>query len=233
MELHVRKESVVAGKIFELGLARFGSNPDYIADYAGFLVAMNDDQNVRALFERAVNSLLASDKDAAYPIWCMYVEYEQRYGELESLRSLERRFKEAYPLAGGSLEVMCKRWSYDALTVPMTDCSLVQALDPPTLASRCQRIEAIPFVLSDVLIDLLGRLPMPGKFDGPVLDPGLVLRAIANCRVSAGQAPPLPMPQRSRSRSPGRDHRDRDRPPRTEHHHHHRTDDRDRSRRRR
>ncbi|KAJ0961205.1 hypothetical protein J5N97_000799 [Dioscorea zingiberensis] len=47
----------VAHNVFEAGLKRFMHEPGYILEYADFLCRLNDDRNVRALFERALSSL--------------------------------------------------------------------------------------------------------------------------------------------------------------------------------
>jgi cleavage stimulation factor subunit 3 len=47
----------VAQSVFEAGLKRFMHEPGYILEYADFLCRLNDDRNVRALFERALSLL--------------------------------------------------------------------------------------------------------------------------------------------------------------------------------
>ncbi|KAI3914272.1 hypothetical protein MKX01_030729 [Papaver californicum] len=51
------KDLKVAHNVFEAGMKRFMHEPAYILEYADFLCGLNDDRNVRALFERALNSL--------------------------------------------------------------------------------------------------------------------------------------------------------------------------------
>lgn len=222
MEYHVRKDAQVAGKIFELGLGRFGSSPGYLADYARYLIGLNDDQNVRALFERAVNNLLVSNKEAAYGIWCMYLEYELRYGETESIRSLEKRFRDIYP-DESPLAMAHRNFSYDPLEVSLLDYRELssQSADPMTLGARIGRQRSVPFVVGEPLIDLLGRLPLPSKYNGPLLDPLLVLKAISQVRLTGPTTTGPPQTnvqskpdakrgerERRRSRSPVH-HRDR------------------------
>lgn len=43
-------------KIFELGLKKFGDNPDYILSYIDFLSHLNEENNTRVLFERVLTS---------------------------------------------------------------------------------------------------------------------------------------------------------------------------------
>uniref|UniRef100_A0A2C9ULU6 Suppressor of forked domain-containing protein n=1 Tax=Manihot esculenta TaxID=3983 RepID=A0A2C9ULU6_MANES len=51
------KDPKTAHKVFEAGLKRFMHEPVYILEYADFLSRLNDDRNIRALFERALSSL--------------------------------------------------------------------------------------------------------------------------------------------------------------------------------
>nr|GFA33784.1 cleavage stimulation factor subunit 77 [Tanacetum cinerariifolium] len=50
-----------AHNVFEVGLKRFMHEPGYILEYADFLSRLNDDRNIRALFERALSSLPPED----------------------------------------------------------------------------------------------------------------------------------------------------------------------------
>jgi cleavage stimulation factor subunit 3 len=51
------KVQVIAQNVFEAGLKRFMQEPGYVLEYADFLCRLNDDRNVRALFERALSLL--------------------------------------------------------------------------------------------------------------------------------------------------------------------------------
>ncbi|MFQ6651339.1 hypothetical protein Gotur_023710 [Gossypium turneri] len=51
------KDPKVAHNVFEAGLKQFMHEPVYILEYADFLSCLNDDRNIRALFERALSSL--------------------------------------------------------------------------------------------------------------------------------------------------------------------------------
>jgi len=86
------KDAKVAQSVFEAGLKRFMQEPGYILEYADFLCRLNDDRNVRALFERAL-SLLPPEK--SIEVWKRFVQFEQTYGDLSSLLKVEQRRKEA------------------------------------------------------------------------------------------------------------------------------------------
>ncbi|KAG0481583.1 hypothetical protein HPP92_012441 [Vanilla planifolia] len=86
------KDVKVAHNVFEAGLKKFMNEPGYILEYADFLCRLNDDRNVRALFERAL-SLLPPEKSVE--VWNRFVKFEQMYGDLASILKVEQRRKEA------------------------------------------------------------------------------------------------------------------------------------------
>ncbi|KAF4357733.1 hypothetical protein G4B88_023191 [Cannabis sativa] len=97
----------MAHNVFEAGLKR----------YADFLTRLNDDRNIRALFERALSSLRPED---SVEVWKRFVRFEQTYGDLASMLKVEQRRKEA--LSGiseenssvfeGSLQDVVSRYSF-------------------------------------------------------------------------------------------------------------------------
>lgn len=91
------KDTKYAHNVFEVGLKRFMHEPGYILEYADFLSRLNDDRNIRALFERALSSLPPED---SVEVWKRFVQFEQTYGDLASMLKVEQRRKEA--LAGMS-----------------------------------------------------------------------------------------------------------------------------------
>lgn len=86
------KDSQVAHNVFEAGLKRFMHEPGYILEYADFLCRLNDDRNVRALFERALSSLPPEESEE---VWKRFAQFEQTYGDLSSMLKVEQRRKEA------------------------------------------------------------------------------------------------------------------------------------------
>lgn len=56
MEYYCSKDKNIAFRIFELGLKKFGNNPDYILCYIDYLSHLNEDNNTRVLFERVLSS---------------------------------------------------------------------------------------------------------------------------------------------------------------------------------
>ncbi|XP_051131496.1 cleavage stimulation factor subunit 77 isoform X2 [Andrographis paniculata] len=86
------KDSKLANNIFEAGLKRFMHEPSYILEYADFLYRLNDDRNIRALFERALSSL---PSDESVEVWKKFTQFELTYGDLASMLKVEQRRKEA------------------------------------------------------------------------------------------------------------------------------------------
>ncbi|GAA97709.1 hypothetical protein E5Q_04388 [Mixia osmundae IAM 14324] len=93
-EYHWNKEAQIATNIFEFGVKRFGDDVEYVNRYFDFLKARNDDQNLRALFERSISKIAA---EQVRPLWDRMMRYESLYGDLAAVQKLEVRFAEAYP----------------------------------------------------------------------------------------------------------------------------------------
>ncbi|KAJ4966109.1 hypothetical protein NE237_017958 [Protea cynaroides] len=111
------KDPKVAHNVFEAGLKRFMHEPGYILDYADFLCRLNDDRNIRALFERALSALPAEE---SVEVWKRFAQFEQTYGDLASMLKVEQRRKEALSRTGedglsaleGSLHDVVSRYSF-------------------------------------------------------------------------------------------------------------------------
>lgn len=92
MVLCLEKDSKLARNIFEMGLKKYIHEPAYVLEYADFLCRLNDDQNVRVLFERALSVL---PPDESVEVWDRFMWFEQTYGDLSSMLKVEQRRKEA------------------------------------------------------------------------------------------------------------------------------------------
>ncbi|KAL6002017.1 Cleavage stimulation factor subunit 77 [Asimina triloba] len=111
------KDPKLAHNVFESGLKKFMHEPGYILEYADFLCRLNDDRNVRALFERAL-SLLPPEESVE--VWKRFTQFEQTYGDLASMLKVEQRRKEALSRTGedglstleGSLHDVVSRYSF-------------------------------------------------------------------------------------------------------------------------
>lgn len=111
------KDPKLAHNVFEAGLKRFMHEPAYILEYADFLSRLNDDRNIRALFERALSSL---PPEESIEVWKRFTQFEQMYGDLDSMLKVEQRRKEALSRTGeegasaleDSLQDVVSRYSF-------------------------------------------------------------------------------------------------------------------------
>ncbi|KAI6188328.1 Suf domain-containing protein [Aphelenchoides besseyi] len=93
MEFFNSKDTEVAIRIFDLGLKKFGGDPDYTLTYTDFLTHLNDN-NTRVVFER----ILTADQltpDKTIDIWDQYLEFESQVGDLASVLKVDDRRREA------------------------------------------------------------------------------------------------------------------------------------------
>ncbi|KAJ3237989.1 mRNA 3'-end-processing protein rna14 [Chytriomyces hyalinus] len=115
MEYYSSKDVGIACRIFEAGMKVFAednASPEFVLEYLSFLIQMNDENNARALFERALTVL---QPDQARDIWSKFLSHEVNHGELANVLKLESRMKEAFskdvdtPIAVRS---MADRWAF-------------------------------------------------------------------------------------------------------------------------
>lgn len=174
MEFYTQKNAVIATKIFELGMAKYGSwSVEFVLDYVHFLQTQNDDTNLRALFERAIVQL--GREHGVEQLWLAYLEYETKWGgDMSALKALEKRYQEAFPSASTFLDMFERRYQFGSLSVETEGWAawkLARATaneDPKVLfvKSGGRSCLSIPGTVPEMLITFLGKLPM--KFDnGP------------------------------------------------------------------
>ncbi|KAH7491934.1 Cleavage stimulation factor subunit 77 [Phytophthora ramorum] len=88
----------IALKIFELGLKKCIQEPAYVLCYLQFLGHLNDDNNMRSLFEKVLSVMPA---EVSRPIWDRYVEFEHTMvasgGDLATVAKVEARRAMAFP----------------------------------------------------------------------------------------------------------------------------------------
>ncbi|TMW66509.1 hypothetical protein Poli38472_004274 [Pythium oligandrum] len=115
----------IALKIFELGLKKYIHEPDYVLCYLDFLGHLNDDNNMRSLFEKV---LAVMPPELSRPIWDRYVEFEHTMvangGDLATVAKVEARRALAFPDAShveikGLLSIT-HRYSFLNLRPPST-----------------------------------------------------------------------------------------------------------------
>ncbi|KAF7301152.1 CFIA complex component [Mycena indigotica] len=83
----------VAARIFEMGMKKYATEPQYVLSHLGFLLTVNDENNARALFERVINTFTPQQ---AKPIWERWSRSQYMYDDLKGVLELERRMAEVY-----------------------------------------------------------------------------------------------------------------------------------------
>ena len=112
MEYHCNKDKQVAFKIYEVGLKTFGNNPRFVASYMEFLMNTTDDANIRSLFERSATAVKSEN---AQELWREYMRYENEFGDLDTVISLENRFADAYRNGNIDSSIVCERYTFSDL----------------------------------------------------------------------------------------------------------------------
>ncbi len=187
MEMVCKKEPVVAGKIYELGMARFADDVRYVLEYLGHLIALDDDQNARALFERSILTV-------AQPlnIWTAYLDYLFKYGETATIRALARRFQEAFPGSPVATEAMLfsRQHAQDDLCpvgeriwTSLQDWTASPSSPPAALGAPPTTQLPTPFCVDQTIWDLCSRLP--DAYDGPEISCDGVVRLLQIVRLGA------------------------------------------------
>lgn len=189
MELRCKRDAVVAGRIFELGMARFAHNPLYIQAYLGHLLEQNDEQNAQALFERALLSLSLSD---SFEIWRMYLNHLFRYGDDFAIRQLSKRFHETFPdyELGRMVHLLSQRYSWEDLQVAperFWTQPTETTFNGPLLIVR-------PFFVSDAIEEMIGRLEgsSSASSDVRIVDIDMMLELLKRIRLPMDGFPFIP-----------------------------------------
>ncbi|XP_032594403.1 protein suppressor of forked-like [Drosophila grimshawi] len=90
MEYYCSKDKEIAFRIFEMGLERYGDNPDYVLCYIDYLSHLNEDNNTRMLFERVLSSGCLTPPRSV-EIWNRFLDFESNIGDLSSILKVQRR----------------------------------------------------------------------------------------------------------------------------------------------
>ena len=98
MEYYCTKDKKIAGNVFELGFKKFKDNHKYVLEYIEFLSHLNEDNNTRVLFERALTSG-SLEADQTVDIWNKFIEFETNVGDLPGIKKVEKRRGQAFDLS--------------------------------------------------------------------------------------------------------------------------------------
>uniref|UniRef100_A0A914X8Q0 Suppressor of forked domain-containing protein n=1 Tax=Plectus sambesii TaxID=2011161 RepID=A0A914X8Q0_9BILA len=105
MEYYCSKNAQVAMRVFDMGLKKFGDEPDYALAYVDFLSHLNEDNNTRVVFERILTSgTMPAEK--SLEIWERYLEFESQVGDLPSILKVDKRRREALHSEFGEMQTL-------------------------------------------------------------------------------------------------------------------------------
>ncbi|SMN22589.1 similar to Saccharomyces cerevisiae YMR061W RNA14 Cleavage and polyadenylation factor I (CF I) component [Maudiozyma saulgeensis] len=82
-------------KVLELGLKYFQTDGKYINKYIDFLLLLNKDSQIKTLFESSIDKI--EDKIQTRLVFKKMIEYETKYGNISTVYTLEKRYKEKFP----------------------------------------------------------------------------------------------------------------------------------------
>lgn len=95
LEFQNQNDYKTACKVLELGLKYFQEDAAYINKYMDFLIVINKDSQIKTLFETSVEKL--KDLEGLRSIYKKMISYESKFGNLNNVYSLEKRFFERFP----------------------------------------------------------------------------------------------------------------------------------------
>ncbi|EGZ26451.1 hypothetical protein PHYSODRAFT_327351 [Phytophthora sojae] len=180
----------IALKIFELGLKKCIQEPAYVLCYLDFLGHLNDDNNMRSLFEKVLSVMPA---EVSRPIWDRYVEFEHTMvasgGDLAAVAKVEARRALAFPdepfVEMKGLLSIAHRYSFLDLRPPTTVMMELkmekewEAQDSEGALDSTWTGAQIPGPpLPDFLKEFAGMLPLNLPWNGPIADVEHIFRAM-------------------------------------------------------
>lgn len=236
LEFRIRKDPSIASKIYELGLSRFPNDYYFAREYLSFLLAQNDDSNVRALFERIIGNIESfrathtrevirknEDRNVIMGIWRDFYVFERQIGDYQSIQKFEGRMRAAL---SDDFSLQQETLYHERLGLVRLE-DYLESVEPAapneeqqfTLPRVHAKGDVVPFHLNEQLFLLFLKvnegLLAKGiqQYDGPEIDVHRFMSFIN--RVSIPNADKLTPVRRVPSERPRYHHRDRD----YQHHH--------------
>lgn len=215
MEYYSDKQKT-ADKVFKLGMKLFSKNGEFLLSYLNYLIITNAVENIKVFFESAVSSLLkdiTNDKEELAKqhidlyqkqtrtkklqlnefymrkIFKSYIKFATSYLEIDTVKSLEKRYEQFFP-DDDPLQLFADRYmSYNLDTIKVYDLGKSQEEEPelePSRKTKRQKTTPLPenytpeatnvknsFIpnqhgfVGDAIYSLLQVLPNAGYFGPP------------------------------------------------------------------
>jgi len=158
IEWKMNKDVQVARSLFDWGMNKFVNEPDFVLEYIKFLSHLNEENNLRVLFERAVAQIPI---EKAKMIWNHYVDFEHEYGDLNSITKIEKRKTSLYSSndPSGVLSLV-QRYKYMDLW-PISTSDLDSFAKLPIELNSEPKTDAEDLLLNSKSNAKLSKLPKP------------------------------------------------------------------------
>lgn len=95
LEFRNQNDYKTACRVLELGLKYFSGDGDYILKYMDFLILIDRDSQLKTLFETTIDKI--GDTNHLKSLFKKMLSYESKYGNLNNVSSLEKRYLEKFP----------------------------------------------------------------------------------------------------------------------------------------
>lgn len=215
LEFRIRKDPAIAAKIYELGLNRFPTNWTFSREYLSFLLAQNDDGNVRALFERIMSAVEGfksthsgkelmefneiSNLEIIKGIWTDFYGFEKEIGDYQSVQKFEERMRAAFPEepALKAENLFMSRLSFkseDQKNESSDHENSAQEFLLPRVKRTLTGNDSLLFCLSEQLFGLLLKLKEinscdGGAYNGPIIDTNRFISFIERVSLPTNEKP--------------------------------------------
>lgn len=187
LEFQNQNDHKTASKVLELGLKYFNSDGVYVNKYMDFLILLNRGSQIKTLFETSVEKVI--DHEQLKQIFMKMIGYESKFGDLNNVYQLEKRFFEKFPNED-LIEVFSSRYKIQnenkikdlELTYKIPDYvignkkiaetfSLKRSLNEETSVVPDAKKQKTAPALPQEICDLLSVLPKKQYFKTAFLDP--------------------------------------------------------------
>lgn len=187
LEFQNQNDYKTACKVLELGLKFFQADALYVNKYLDFLILLSKDSQIKTLFETSVEKV--NDLAGLRSIYKKMISYESKFGNLNNVFLLEKRFFERFPQEN-LIEIFTDRYQIqnenlikkleltymynEAGSEPLDllNTSLKRSRDKENsqFNKSLKKIKKGPSIPVEI-IDLLGILPKRQYFKSALLDP--------------------------------------------------------------
>lgn len=175
-------------KVLELGLKYFQTEALYVNKYLDFLILLNRDSQIKTLFETSIEKI--QDLTGLKSIYRKMISYESKFGNLQNVYSLEKRFFERFPQEN-MIEIFTDRYRIQdenlikklELTYleddPISSSDMVEFTGGTSLKRTRETQEKLQsnkrqknkLGIPEEVVNVLAILPKRQYFKAPLLDP--------------------------------------------------------------